>query len=69
MQNNRARWRVSLTGRWTSEDPLGLAAGDPNLYRYAGGKYANQTDPVGGDGSIPPTVLSPRFAPVGRASG
>ena len=24
------------TGRWTSQDPLGFAAGDANLYRYVG---------------------------------
>jgi RHS repeat-associated protein len=35
------------TGRWTSQDPLGFAAGDPDLYRYAGNDPENATDPNG----------------------
>lgn len=34
-------------GRWTSKDPLGFAAGDTNLYRYAAGDPINVTDPSG----------------------
>ncbi len=34
LQNNLNRWYDSKTGRWLSEDPLGFAAGDANLYRY-----------------------------------
>jgi hypothetical protein len=30
-----------------SEDPLGFAAGDVNLYRYVGNSYPNATDPSG----------------------
>ncbi len=35
------------TGRWDSQDPLGFAAGDTNLYRYAGNNPTNATDPIG----------------------
>ncbi|HEX5823723.1 MAG TPA: RHS repeat-associated core domain-containing protein [Candidatus Limnocylindrales bacterium] len=35
------------TGRWTAPDPIGLAAGDPNLYRYVRGDPVNLVDPSG----------------------
>lgn len=35
------------SGRWTAQDPLGINAGDANLYRYASGDPINQTDPTG----------------------
>jgi RHS repeat-associated protein len=44
---NRARWLDPLVGRFLSEDPLGLAAGDANFYRYAAGDPVNFTDPSG----------------------
>ncbi|HXG11328.1 MAG TPA: RHS repeat-associated core domain-containing protein, partial [Gemmataceae bacterium] len=31
-QYHRARYYDPATGRWTSEDPIGFAAGDANLY-------------------------------------
>jgi RHS repeat-associated protein len=31
---NRARYLDPTTGRWTTQDPMGFAAGDANLYRY-----------------------------------
>jgi hypothetical protein len=34
-------------GRWTSEDPLGFEAGDPNLYRYVSNSPTNHADPSG----------------------
>ncbi len=34
-------------GRWTSKDPLGLAAGDPNLYGYVFNDPINSIDPSG----------------------
>src|SRR6266849_5001824 len=35
------------TGRWTTEDPMGFDAGDPDLYRYVGNDPTNTTDPSG----------------------
>jgi RHS repeat-associated protein len=35
---NRARYLDPSTGRWTTQDPLGFAAGDANLYRYVGNR-------------------------------
>jgi RHS repeat-associated protein len=35
------------TGRFLSEDPLGFAAGDANLYRYVGNNPINLVDPYG----------------------
>lgn len=34
-------------GRFFSEDPIGLDAGDPNLYRYVGNDPVNGADPSG----------------------
>ena len=36
-----------LVGRFLEEDPLGFAAGDPNLHRYVGNSPTNATDPSG----------------------
>jgi RHS repeat-associated protein len=47
VQYNRARWLDTTNGRWLSEDPIGFAGGDTNLYRYVGNSYPNATDPSG----------------------
>jgi len=47
LQNNLNRWYDSSTGRWISQDPIGFAAGDANLYRYVGNGPNNATDPSG----------------------
>ncbi|KLU02240.1 biogenesis of outer membrane [Rhodopirellula islandica] len=47
LQNNRARWYDPATGRWLSNDPIGFAAGDANLYRYVGNGPTNAIDPSG----------------------
>jgi RHS repeat-associated protein len=47
LQNNRARWYDPATGRWLSQDPIGFAAGDANLYRYVGNGPTGATDPTG----------------------
>ena len=43
----RARWYDPDVGRWVSEDPMGLGAGDANLSRYVGNSPSNYTDPTG----------------------
>ncbi|XZE42758.1 RHS repeat domain-containing protein [Pirellulaceae bacterium SH467] len=50
MQYNRARWYDPQTGRWLSQDPIGFAAGDANLYRYVGNGPTNATDSSGLEG-------------------
>ncbi|HXG09279.1 MAG TPA: RHS repeat-associated core domain-containing protein [Gemmataceae bacterium] len=47
LQYNRARYYDPRTGRFLSEDPLGLGAGDPNFYRYVGNAPTTATDPSG----------------------
>ena len=47
LQNNRERWYDPTTSRWISQDPLGLAAGDSNLYRYVSNSPVDATDPSG----------------------
>ena len=44
---DRARYYDPASGRFLSQDPIGFAAGDPNLYRYVGNDPANFTDPSG----------------------
>jgi RHS repeat-associated protein len=47
LQYNRARYYDATKGRWTSQDPLGFAAGDANLYRYVHNNATDRTDPLG----------------------
>ncbi|HUT92888.1 MAG TPA: RHS repeat-associated core domain-containing protein [Thermoguttaceae bacterium] len=51
---NRARWYDPASGRFLSEDPIGFAAGDANLYRYCGNSPTNATDP---SGKIVPLII------------
>ena len=44
---NRARYLDPTTGRWTTQDPLGFAAGNANLYRYVGNTPTLLVDPSG----------------------
>ena len=50
---NRARYYDVTTGRWLSQDPIGFAAGDANLYRYVGNQPTTKTDPSGLEETIP----------------
>jgi len=43
----RARYYNAAIGRFTSEDPLGLSAGDKNLYRYVLNRPTVNIDPTG----------------------
>ncbi|MEJ5312619.1 MAG: RHS repeat-associated core domain-containing protein, partial [Anaerolineae bacterium] len=47
LQNNLNRWYDAQLGRWLSEDPIGFAAGDGNLYRYVGNGATDTSDPLG----------------------
>jgi len=47
MTNHDNRWYDANTGRWFSQDPIGFAAGDANLYRYVGNGPMTKTDPSG----------------------
>jgi uncharacterized protein RhaS with RHS repeats len=47
LQNNLNRWYDPSIGRWLSEDPIGFAGGDANLYRYVGNAPNNAVDPAG----------------------
>jgi RHS repeat-associated protein len=44
---HRARYLDPTTGRWTTQDPIGFAAGDANLYRYVGNTPTLLVDPSG----------------------
>jgi RHS repeat-associated protein len=44
---NRTRYYNPTFGRFISEDPMGFAAGDPNLYGYVGNSPVTFTDPSG----------------------
>jgi RHS repeat-associated protein len=44
---NRNRYYSTSSGRFISQDPIGFAAGDANLYRYVGNKPTMATDPSG----------------------
>jgi len=46
----RTRVYDSTLGRFTSEDPLGLAGGDVNLYRFAANAPTSHVDPSGFQG-------------------
>lgn len=43
----KARWRDTGSGVFLSQDPMGYAAGDSNLYRYAFNSPGNLVDPDG----------------------
>ncbi|MBC7353078.1 MAG: hypothetical protein H5U08_12020, partial [Thermogutta sp.] len=47
LQNNLNRWYDASVGRWLSEDPIGFAGGDGNLYRYVQNIAVLQRDPSG----------------------
>jgi RHS repeat-associated protein len=47
LQYNRARYLDLVLARWISQDPIGFAGGDANLYRYVGNSPTNATDPSG----------------------
>jgi RHS repeat-associated protein len=69
-QWNLHRWYVPSIGRWASEDPIGFAAGDPNLARYVGNEPTNAIDPSGLlDPTVPLTIPYPATPSVGTTAG
>jgi RHS repeat-associated protein len=60
----RARYYDAAVGRFSSEDPIGFAAGDPNLYGYVRNRPTLATDPSGMDATVAtPFALDPNYAP------
>ncbi len=47
LQDNRARYYNPDTGRFVSQDPLGIGGSGINLYQYSGGDPINEIDPSG----------------------
>jgi len=47
LQNSWNRWYSPKMGRFISQDPIGFAGGDANLYRYVGNSPTNFVDPSG----------------------
>lgn len=47
LYNYRARYYSPDTGRFVSEDPIGLLAGDTNYYAYVGNRPTRFVDPLG----------------------
>jgi RHS repeat-associated protein len=47
----RARYYDPVSGRFNAQDPLGLAAGDANLYRYVGNNPITHVDLTGTQGN------------------
>ena len=58
----RTRPYDPLTGHFLGTDPDSFAAGDANLYRYAGNDPVNQTDPSGRRVLVPPCQWERRFS-------
>ncbi len=60
----RARYYEGRIGRFTSEDPLGLAAGDANVYRYVLNRPTIACDPSGLAEGSPQPPAPPRDPPI-----
>ncbi len=70
---DHARWYEAGVGRFAEQDPLGLSAGDDNVYRYAADRPLAYTDPSGmsGGGTAadePVQGMTPSHNRPGRAS-
>ncbi len=47
LQNNLNRWYNPRLGKFISQDPIGFASGDANLYRYGSNEPISNIDPYG----------------------
>jgi RHS repeat-associated protein len=66
LQYMRNRYYDAKSGRFTQEDPIGLAGG-ANLYGFGGGDPVNRTDPFGLCPDIP-SLCIPAAVALGRAA-
>ena len=64
----RARFYDPATGRFTQRDPLGLAAGDTNLYRFVGNDPVGAADPSGLQEWNRPSKYGPNYGSPGYDS-
>ncbi len=63
-----ARWYSPTLGRWVSNDPIGFAGGNKNLYGFVGNNPGNGVDPSGlADPPPPPSRTSRVIGAVGSA--
>ncbi|WP_353928958.1 Ig-like domain-containing protein [Okeanomitos corallinicola TIOX110] len=60
----RARYYDANTGRFLSEDPIGFAGGDVNLYRYVFNSPVNLNDPSGETAVAAPVIFIPGVGQV-----
>ena len=63
---DHARYYDAVIGRFVSQDPMGFAAGDTNLYRYVGNSPTSIADPSGSivlpvTKLIAPSLFPPRL--------
>lgn len=63
LQSNLNRWYDPKLGRWASEDPIGFAAGDPEISRYVGNSPTNFVDPTGEAANSGIGPQSPKLQP------
>jgi RHS repeat-associated protein len=61
-QYSRARYYSATFQRFVSEDPIGFASGDVNLYAYVSNDTLNATD-ASGLGEVKPGPTRPRLRP------
>ena len=66
---DHARYYDAAIGRFVSQDPRGLAAGDTNLYRYVGNSPTNSIDPTGMQPPNPAPTLPPNWGAPGFGTG
>ena len=61
----RARWYDANLGRFISEDPIGFAGGDINLYGYVNGNPLRYSDPLGLSGDDRVKSIAPEDLGLG----
>ena len=59
------RWYDPVSQVFTTMDPTGINAGDPNFYRYVGNDPTNATDPSGLVETPYPTIPG-TLAPISK---